>query len=149
MRFSPVEKLNFGTSDSGLLLDSFVHDRVLELFCIEKSDGRLEWRSAGGAHMALLLGGIELYKVRDLRDGAILSEIYVWPVVAVPESSWFVPDSVWGLIFENDYSGRDAKSAVAGLQKSRPDLWAVQVGFCYGGAMAFVCEELNLVKRFP
>lgn len=139
-------KPNFRTSDSGLLLDSFAHDRVLELFCIEKSDGRLEWRSTSGAHMALLLGGIELYKVRDLGVGAILSEIYVWPVAAVPESSWLVPDSVWGLIFENDYSGGDAKSAVAGLQRLRPDLWAVQVGFSYGGAMAFVCEELNLVK---
>lgn len=141
-----MEKLNFKTSDSGLLLESFVHDRVLELFCIEKSDGRLEWQSASGAHMALLLGGIELYKVRDLGVGAILSEIYVWPVVSVPESSWLVPDSVWRLIFEGDYLGGDAKSTVAELQKSRPNLWAVQIGFSYGGAMAFICEELDLVK---
>jgi len=144
-----VNKSNFRTSDSGLLLDSFVHDRALELFCVEKSDARLEWRSSTGAHMALLLGGIVLFKVRDLGVGAILSEIYAWPVAAVPESSWLVPDSVWGLIFENDYLREDAKFTIANLQKLRSNLWAVQVGFSYGGGMAFVCEELNLVERSP
>lgn len=144
-----MERKNFKTTDSGLLLESFVHDRVLESFCIEKSDARLEWRSENGVRMALSLGGIELSKVRDLGAGAILSEVYIWPIVAIPESSWLVLDSVWGLIFQGDYLSGDAKSIVAELQKSHPDLWAVQIGFSYGGAMAFICKELDLVRGQP
>ena len=69
-----------------------------------------------------------------------------------------MPDSVWGILFGDDYALADAKRIVAHLQEGNPDLMVVHVECSYGGSIAVICHSLvafeltardNAVRRIP
>lgn len=134
----------FRTDSSGLLLDSFSHDALLEKIFIVEGEVFLDWRASSGRRMRLSLSELNNYRVKDLGPGNFLSDVYVWPIAEVPESYWLIPDSAWGVIFGADYLLVDAKSTVSRLVDSQTGWLVVQIGFSVGGAMAFICKGLSV-----
>jgi hypothetical protein len=150
----PVEKgvamkfqIAWHTDPSGMLVGARVHDSHLVKFAVTDAVS-LEfgmWRLSSDIVTAELVGLGE-FNVAALWSGAIISEIFVWNVCAVPEECWSVPDSAWNVLLGNEMKLLDKKREAARIAQKRPNAQLVQFACSYGGNLAAVCDRIAIFE---
>ena len=133
--------------ENGMLLGAPVHDGHLIRLLV--SDGLLEFgiRNLSGDLFTVELSDLGEFIVRELWNGAIVSEFWVWNVRSVPEATWQIPDSAWNVLFSNRVRALDARRKEAGkIALAKPEAFLVQLACSYGGDMAAVCGRIRVFE---
>jgi hypothetical protein len=142
-------KIDWTTDGEGLIRGFSYHDSNLI---------GLEWLGSQYLRLTLsTLHGIttvefdelDTVTVRDVWDGAIVSEIFVWPVTAVPEKVWEVSDGAWSVLLSGRTHRSDEKMAAAQIMKRKPSAFLVQVLNSHGGEIAVVCGKITVSTSAP
>jgi hypothetical protein len=132
--------------ENGMLLGARVHDSHLIKLVV--SDAGLEFgmRRISGDIVTVELSGLAELTVRELWNGAIVSEFWIWNVGSVPEACWSIPDSGWNVIFSKRLKMEDAKREAAKIALARPESFLVHLACSYGGAVAAVCDRIGVFE---
>ena len=133
--------------ENGMLLGPAVHDsRLIKLLVSEES---LEFgmRRLSGDVVTVELRGVQDFTMREMWNGAIVSEFWAWKVDSVPEALWGIPDSAWNVFFSNRMGIEDAKRAAARIARARPESYLVQLACSYGGAVVAVCDRIAVFEH--
>ena len=137
-------KVDWTTDSAGVMRGFNYHDSGLV---------GLEWAETRYLRIRLLspngistveLTDLEVVTLREVWDGAIVSEIFAWPISAVPETVWDMSDGAWHVLLSWRTRQSDERLAAAQITKRRPSGLLVQVLTSYGGAIAAVCENINV-----
>jgi len=137
-------KIDWTTDEAGLIRGFSYHDSGLV---------GLEW--SGSRYLRLRLstpdgvttvefGELDTVTFQEIWNGAIVSDIFVWPVVAVPETVWDMSDGAWSVLLSGRTYRSDEKSVAAQIIKRKPSAFLVQVLNSYGGSIAAVCEKIEV-----
>ncbi|KFB67098.1 hypothetical protein [Candidatus Accumulibacter vicinus] len=139
-------QLELHSDEYGRIYGAQIHDSRLEEFAFSDSRDALCIRLRGvtGKRTKVQLRGIVQLTVADLWNGAILSDIYVWKVSAVPDASWEIPDSAWNVLFTERATKEDALRLAKQIANEHPDAYLAQFECSYGGAIACVCDQIEL-----
>ncbi len=81
---------------------------------------------------------------REFRNGAIISDIFVWPVAEAPTSASTHEDGAWAIVFGNHLPlshlpAEMERVAAAGMSK-----YLVAVETSYGGGIAVLCNDIDV-----
>ena len=134
-------KIDWYADTSGMVVGPRVHDSGLTEFAYSATGVlSLAMRRVSGDSVSLELLGVTELSVVELRNGAIISEIFIWNVGAIPDSAWAIPDSPWNLLFSRLLKPDEAKRAAARIIKESPNSFIVSVLSSYGGALAAICD---------
>jgi hypothetical protein len=142
-------QLALRSDEYGRVYGAQIHDSRLEEFSFsDGGDTLCIWiRGASGKRTNVQLTGIVQLTVADLWNGAILSDIYVWKVSAVPNACWEIPDSAWNVLFAKRATREDAPKLAQRITNEHPGAYLVQFECSYGGAIASVCDRIDLYEE--
>lgn len=121
-----------------------LHDSVLvETSILNKESIELVFRNTAG-HL-IKVSANKIHHINFRYWGAIiLSEIFVWPVSAVPENTWEIPDSGWNALFSESFLSSEPRLEAKRIMLAHPSASLVVFGVSYGGGLAVVCENLDI-----
>jgi hypothetical protein len=137
--------LEWRTDLNGMILGARVHDGTLTRFELaEAVDTKIEIRRISGELVVFVLSGLGEWSVLELRDGAIVSEVFAWRTSVVPETTWLTGDSGWSALYRGLLPEQDARQRAAQIVRQRPNAWLFQIGFSYGGILAAVCDSITI-----
>jgi hypothetical protein len=137
-------KVDWTTDSAGVMLGFSYHDSSL---------AGLEWAETRYLRIRLLsrdsintveLCDLDTVSLQQVWNGAIISEIFAWPITAVPDTVWDMSDGAWHVLLSGRSHRSDEKPAAAQIIKRRPSAFLVQVMTSYGGTIAAVCEKINV-----
>ncbi len=86
--------------------------------------------------------------ITQLCNGAIISDVSLWKVNSTPVA-WNVPDSAWNILFSERYGLAGAQEKARKLAREHPYFWLAQVECSYGGAMAAICNRVEIFSSRP
>ena len=134
-------------TDAGQLVGFGLHDSVLVSLSLEFQHAlTASFRRVDGSLIRLSLGGLGPTGAVGLRDNAILSDVFAWPPAEVPSASLERPDGAWGVLFAGDLPASDLERAGAPLIAGRQFQWIVLIECSYGGSLAALCKEIEVVE---
>lgn len=136
-------KINWTTDSAGSVLGFSYHDAILT---------GLEWAESSYFRMRLSQPhGTTTIELTDLDtltlqvwNGAIISDIFVWPVGAVPETVWNMGDGAWHVLLSGRVRSSDERLAAAQIIERRPTALLIHVLTSYGGTIVAVCENIDV-----
>lgn len=136
------------TDKDGMIEGHPLHDSELVSLVYHRDDLRLSFeRGSSTTHIDLVHVKKSLFK--DFKLNAVLSEIFVWKVAAVPENIIQVSDGAWRTLFADAASENMLLAEVAfALDKLKDDL-LVQFNFSYGGSAALICGKMIVNEQSP
>src|SRR6266853_2920674 len=124
------------TDEHGILLGARVHDATLVKLIISEERLVFEMRRLSGELVTVELLGLGQFTLQELWNGAIVSELWVWKVGSVPETSWSIPDGPWNVLFSNArMKPSDARRQAAKIAETSPNAFLVQLACSYGGSV--------------
>jgi hypothetical protein len=135
------------TDENGMMLGLRVHDG--HLLKLVASNACLEFvmRGVSNETFTVELSDLGEFIVRELWNGAIVSEFWVWNVRSVPEATWQIPDSAWNALFSNRVRALDARRKEAEkIALAKPEAFLVQLACSYGGDVAAVCGRIRVFE---
>src|SRR5215216_6010523 len=141
-RSTMKSEIAWRADENGMLLGARVHDSHLVKLAVSEQSLEFDMCRLSGEIVTVELLGVGEFTLRELWNGAIVSEFWVWKVGSVPEVSWSIPDAAWNVLFSSRLKPADAKSAAAKIVQARPDSFLVQLACSYGGTMAAVCDRI-------
>jgi hypothetical protein len=133
------------TDNSGMLRGVRYHDGVLEsLDYIAGDHIRIRIRATSGELLFVEVAGLADMFV-ELWAGNIISDIFVWPVAAVPLVALGFSDGPWNTLLRGRVkSEKDASEAARDLARRFPDYHFVHVLCSYGGVLAAVGQSVTI-----
>lgn len=139
-------KVDWKVDDTGQMRGFSYHDGSLET---------LEWKKAYlRLRIAAVDGSVSIVELRDLDslmlqlwEGVIISDLFAWPIDAVPEEQWDMNDGAWRTLLSGRMGRSSLKAAAAEIVKRNPTAFLVQMLTSYGGTMAAVCKTINVAKE--
>lgn len=143
-------KIDWTTDSTGMMRGFSYHDSSLiglELF--ENRYLRLTL-STPESLVKLELADLDTVTLEDVWNVPIVSDIFAWPVGAVPTAVWDNSDGPWYVLLSG--RTRDAekiKAEAARIIKRRPEAFLVQILSSYGGTIAAVCEKISVWTEGP
>ena len=129
-----------------MLLGARVHDSHLLNVMISEGTLKFGMRRLSGDVVAVELFGLGEFTIRELWNGAIVSELWVWKLRSVPDSCWNIPDAAWNILFSHRLKVPDAKREAAKIALARPESFLVQLACSYGGNVAAVCDRIGVFE---
>jgi len=137
------------TDQYGRVSGFHIHDSQMEEFAFSDRGATLNvrLRATSGKPITVLLKGVVEFTAAELWNGAILSDLYVWKVSAVPEASWEIPDSAWNILFAHRATKEDSPNLARKIVREHPEAQLVQFECSYGGAIAAVCDQVDLYEE--
>jgi hypothetical protein len=134
--------------ENGMLLGDRAHDSTLVKFLVSDAGIEFGMKRLSGDVVTVELSGVADFTVQELWKGAIVSEFWVWNVASVPETSWATPDSAWNVFFSNRVTRPDERrQEAARIARARPEAFLVQLASSYGGAVAVICDHINVFEE--
>src|SRR5262245_52904345 len=86
--------------ENGMLLGARIHDgAVVRLAVVDNVSLELAVRRLSGDVVMIRLLGLREFNLREMWNGAIVSELFVWKVGSVPDEHWSIPDGGWNTLF--------------------------------------------------
>jgi hypothetical protein len=129
----------------GQIVGFNLHDSVLTgLFYEDARSLVLTVRCLDGALVRIILGGVGPLGILGLRNGAIVGDVYAWAPARVPASSIGLFDGAWNVLFANDIPLADLPSASKRIADSNKFAFIVLIQCSYGGALAALCQTVEL-----
>jgi len=142
-------KIDWTTDKAGLIQGFSYHDyKLVRLKWLDSRYLRLTLSGSDGITI-VEFGGLDTVTAQDILDGTIVSDIFVWPVKAVPETVWETIGGAWSVLLSGRTHRADKKSVAAQIMKRKPSAFLVQVLNSYGGAIAAVCEKIEVSTEAP
>lgn len=139
-------EIRWHPDSNGMVLRPRVHDSHLsKLTLTERLVLDIHMRRSDSTLASLEMRGLEAVNIASLWEGAIVSEVFVWNVRAVPEA-WDIRDSGWNVLFSNRVKPLDAKQEVSRMASKKPEAFLVQLAFSYGGSLAAVCDAVTFYE---
>jgi hypothetical protein len=78
---------------------------------------------------------------------AILSEVFLWDLASVPEAQLSGSDGAWYVLFGGDISPARLRAEAQILQRRAQYSKLALISCSYGGAMALLCNSVNMVAE--
>ena len=130
------------TNEYGMVIG--VHDGYLSQLSIseDKINFNIKKAAVGKNVTEIELLGVKLFNIKELSNGAIISEVYSHKICEILDSNWDIPDSGWNVLLDN-YKQEDAKKIVADLANENPNYLLVHISCSYGGSLAVICETIS------
>lgn len=141
------QKIEWTTDADGQLQLGGIHDSNLLELHFKK--GFLSFRIKGATESVLQfeLGGLRELKL-GLWDGAIIDDLSIWKVDAVPEKLLEYGDVGWNLLFKDRISDlpRVVKQADK-IIKLYPSAYLFQVECSYGENIVAICDTFSIYSE--
>jgi hypothetical protein len=142
-------KLDWTTDSSGVMLGFSYHDSSLVgLEWVQTSYLRIRLLTPNGINTVELCD-LDTVSLQQVWNGAIISEIFAWPITAVPDAVWDMSDGAWHVLLSGRTKGSDERLTATQIMKRNPSAFLVQIMTSYGGTIAAVCEKINVSTEAP
>lgn len=142
-------ELTLATDQHGMLTGARAHDGILVDSRFSTSTfSYLKIRRLDGGIAEIEMHGVSEFTINQLWNNAVVGDIFLWKVDAVPEICWDVPGSGWNaLLYERAVTPVVdlRREAAARIVKDRPNAFLMTVDFSYGGdrgGIALVCDRV-------
>ena len=130
--------LGFGYHDANLVGLEWEDKRQLRMMLATASDVT-----------TVELRDLDIITFREIWNGMIISDIFVWPVANVPEVVWNIEDGAWHTLLAGRVRKTDERSSAAEIIKRSPSAFLIQVLASYGGTLAAVCGSITVCTNPP
>ena len=139
-----ARELEFTMAPDGSVRGVSLHDGVISGIEIAESFQIFSIRSVDGGLVRLKLKDVRLFTVLDFWNGAIISDVWVWPIDQVPLDVWAVDDGAWPILLSGRANKSDAHRLAEHYVKTLPGALMVQISCSYGGQFATLCHHLGI-----
>lgn len=127
--------VGFGLHDAGLIGLAFDDGAGQLTVRLRRVDGRVAMVSLHGVGYVGFVG---------LRNGAIVSDLFVWAPAGARLDAGPMPRTAWEVVFGNDLPVEDLPKAVGPIVEEGEFNHLVLMECSYGGAMAALCREIDV-----
>jgi hypothetical protein len=90
--------------------------------------------------------GISDMNIENICNRSIISDVYLWKINNLPDG-WDVVDSAWKTLFADRCRPEDIKEMQKKIVMKKNGLYLVYVECSYGGAIAVICERVEIFKE--
>lgn len=139
-----ISKTDWQVDQVGRLCNYSVHDAHLaELAISEKEKVVLLLEGGSKVRTRIVLSKIHELNV-TVYNGITVSNVYIWPVNAVPSATWSVPDQAWNSLFAGPYGSKEPRRESERIASMKPESFLFQLDSAYGGGIVAVCDSISI-----
>jgi hypothetical protein len=133
-------------NSAGQLIGFGLHDSVLTGLSVEFGRALAAYfQKVDGTRLRLDLTGLGPLGSCGLRNGAIVSDVFVWRPADVPPATFLMSDGPFAVLFAGDIPQKDLERAARDLVTAKQFDWMVQIVCSYGGSLAALCNQIEVI----